>query len=292
MVRFKSFISVFLMALLFSTLSNAADNPNVLVLGEDSQKNSVPRNNPVYQRVLHTVSEQLHVHNFTVYDETAITLDSFKQGRIGRTDSELIDIARSIRQPPIDVVVIFTIFASQQALEHTTKVKARVEGRLLQVQTGKFLGSFEVNSGKLWNAPQGCSKNCLYDVVGDKARILANDLAAVLSEKLSWLYQSSEENALNSNDMLTEYVLAFDGFTLADFSNIEEYLVVFSGYNSHRPIESRYTFQEVWYQSSIPIAKLNRNLQKMLAELSFSSHVTFEGNTFTIKKIHLRGKTH
>lgn len=288
MLRFTCFIGALLSSLMFSALSNAADNPNVLVLGEDSQKNSVPRNNPVYQRVLHTVSEQLHIHNFNVYDETAITLDSFAQGRVGRTDSELIDIARSIRQPPIDVVVMFTIFASQQTLEHTTKVKARVEGRLLQVQTGKFLGSFEVNSGKLWNAPQGCSQSCLYDVVGDKARILANDLAAVLAEKLSWLYQASEENTLNSNDMLTEYVLVFDGFTLADFSAIEEYLVIFSGYNSHRPIESRYTFQEIWYQSSIPVAKLNRNLQKMLAELSFSSHVTFEGNTFTIKKIHLR----
>ncbi|MGJ8691258.1 MAG: hypothetical protein ACSHW0_02110 [Thalassotalea sp.] len=284
---------LFLTVLLFtltSLASYAADKPNVLILGEDSQKESVPRNNAVYTRVLQAVSEQLHVQNFNVYDETTITLAHFKQGRTGRTDSELIDIARSIRQPPIDVVVLFTIYASQQKQDHTTKVKARIEGRMLQVQTGKYLGSFEVSSGKLWQAPVGCDRSCLYDVVGDKARILASDLALVLTEKLAWLYQDDQASTLNSNNMLTEYVLVFDGFTEQDFSGIEEYLVVFSGYNSHRPIEARYTFHEIWYQSSIAIAKLNRNLKKMLAELEYRSHITFEGNTFTIHKIHLRSK--
>ena len=289
-----SYLSRLLLTLLLLTSSNslsyAADNPNILILGEDSQKNSVPRNNPVYQRVLQAMSEQLHVQNFNVYDETAITLDTFKQGREKRADSELIDIARSVRQPPIDVLVLFTISASKQKQAHTTKIKARVEGRMLQVNTGKYLGSFEVNSGKLWNAPVECDQTCLYDVVGDKARILASDLAFVLTEKLAWLYQTEEENTLNSNNMLTEYALIFDGFTAQEFSDIEEYLVVFSGYNSHRPIEARYTFHEIWYQSSIAIAKLNRNLKKMLAELEYRHHVSFEGNTFTIKKIHLRSQ--
>lgn len=282
-----------LTVLLFSSVnivSYAADAPNVLILGEDSHKNSVPRNNTVYQRVLQAVSEQLHIQNFNVYDETAITLDNFKQGRIKRKDSELIDIARAIRQPPIDVVVLFTVYASKQKQVNTTKIKARIEGRMLQVNTGKYLGSFEVSSGKLWNAPTGCDQNCLFNAVGDKAKILASDLALVLTDKLAWLYQADETSTLNSNNMLTEYALVFDGFTAQEFSLIEEYLVVFSGYNSHRPIEARYTFHEIWYQSSIAIAKLNRNLKKMMAELEYHSYITFEGNAFTVKKIHLRNK--
>lgn len=288
MLRLTCLFSALLITALTSLSSIAADKPNVLILGEDSQKNAVPRNSPVYKRVLQAVSEQLSTQNFTVYDETTITLNNFTQGRVGRSDDELIDIAKNIRKPPIDVVVIFSIYASQHKQVHTTKIKTRIEGRMLQVQTGKYLGGFEVNSGKMWQAPSGCSRSCLYDVVGDKARVLANDLALVLTEKLSWLYQNNESNGLNGNNMLTEYALVFDGFTAQDFSEIEEYLIVFSGYNSHRPIETRYTFHEIWYQSSIAIAKLSRNLKKMLVELGLRGHITFEGNTFTVHKINLR----
>ncbi|MFT6896674.1 MAG: hypothetical protein ACJA13_001077 [Paraglaciecola sp.] len=271
----------------------AADNPNILVMGEDPDEDTVPRDSRVFKRVVGALANQMHDNSFDVYDETAVTLDNFAQGRVRRDDAELIDIGRSIKHPPIDVVVIFSIYASAQEKEYTTKIKTRIEGRLLNVKTGKRLGNFEVDSGKFWNAPAKCDRECILEIVGDKSRVLANDLGAVLAEKLAWMVDGGAETGQDrsgTNDLMTEYSLIFDGFSATDFSDIEEYLVIFSGYNSHRPIEMRHTRSEIWYQSTIGTAKLNRNLKKMLEELDLRGAITFAGNTYTVKAITLRGK--
>jgi hypothetical protein len=176
----------------------------------------------------------------------------------------------------------------------------RIEGRLINVKTGKNLGNFEVNNGQYLNAPKQCRRDCLLEVVGDNAHSLANDLGAILAEKLLWMTDGTNEvDSANStakngmvtkSHMLSEYTLVFDGFTPEDFSDIEEFLVIFSGYHSLRPIEMRHTRSEIWYKSTISTAKLSRNLQKMLKELRMRGMINFEGNTFTVKKINLRGQ--
>ncbi|BDX06391.1 hypothetical protein [Planctobacterium marinum] len=291
----RSVIKTLMLGLMLglTSTSYAADNPNLLVLGEDADEDSIPRDSRVFKRVLGALANQMHDESFDVYDETAITLDNFEQGRVRRTDAEVIDVARSIKRPPIDVAVLFTIYASAKDTGYTTKVKARIEGRLLNVQTGKRLGNFEVDSGKTWNAPRNCERECILEVVGDKARVLGNDLGAVLAEKLAWMVDGGSNTSADragSNSMVTDYYLVFDNFSAEDFMDIEEYLVIFSGYESHRPTEQRHTRSEVMYRSSITSAKLNRNLKKMLEELDLRGVVTFEGNTFTVKQITLRGK--
>lgn len=278
----------------FFTPVEAADNPNLLVMGEDADKDTVPRNSRVFKRVITALQSQMSNESFNVYDETVITLDSFTQGRVRRTDAELFDIARSIKRPPIDVVIGFSIYASAQKKSYTTKVSARIEGRMINAKTGQFLDSFEVDSGQFWNAPNDCNRECILEVVGDKTKILANDLGAVLAEKLAFMVDGgSSNNGMDrpgTNGMLTDYYLVFDGFSAEDFMDIEEYLVIFSGYDIHRPVEQRHTRTEVQYKSSIGTAKLSRNLKKMLGELDMRATVNFEGNTYTIKRISLRGE--
>lgn len=123
--------------------------------------------------------------------------------------------------------------------------------------------------------------------------MLGNDLGSVLAEKLDWLVDggsSSGSERSSTNGLVTDYYLVFDGFTAEDFLDIEEYLVIFSGYESHRPTEQRHTRTEVQYKSSIGTAKLNRNLKKMLGELDMRATINFEGNTYTMKRISLRGE--
>ena len=65
----------------------SAEDPNILILCEDSDPDSVPRNNRIFKRVLNAVSNQLGDEGFNVYDETAVTLDDFVQGRYRRLSS-------------------------------------------------------------------------------------------------------------------------------------------------------------------------------------------------------------
>ncbi|WP_141235502.1 hypothetical protein [Pseudoalteromonas sp. NBT06-2] len=269
----------------------AADKPNILIIGEDAAGDSVPNDSRVFKRVLDALINQMHDRGFDVYDEAILTLLDKTPAKIRRTDREIIEIARASKRPPIDIIMIFQIYASSQNLASRTRINTLLMGRLLNVKTGKHLGSFEVDSGKNFNGPVECKQECILTIVGDKSRILANDLGAILAEKLLWINNGDEMSDHNDlNRMITEYALIFDGFNAKEYMAIEEYLVIFSGYAQHRPIEIRHTRSEIWYQSTIKTAKLDRNLNKMLAELDMQSVINFEGNTFTVKRITFRNK--
>ena len=272
-----------------STPSNAAEKPNIVIMGEDADRDTVPRNSRVFRRVLDALSNQLNEEGFDVFDETAVTLDDFAQGRSRRTDAEIIDIARLAKRPPLDVAVIFQIYASAAQLSYTTKVKTRITGRLLAVKSGQRLGNFEVDSPREWVAPAKCPRECILEVVGTKSRILANDLGAVLTEKLAHLAaRGTGDDGLEQGGIPRAYSLVFDGFNEADINDIEEYLVVFSGYKRHRPTFSSPRRHEIWYESDISSGRLNRNLKKMLDRLDLRGAVTFSGNSYTVKKITFR----
>ena len=292
----KRIASVILTGIFLASCANvpfpakAAENPNILVMGEDADKDTVPCSSRVFKRVRSALVNQLHDDGFNVYDETAVTLDNFAQGRCRRSDAEIIDIARKAKNPPIDVITIFSIYGSKKQLSYTTNVKTRVEGRLLDVKSGQRLGNFEVDSPKEWVAPVDCPRDCLLEVIGNNARILSNDLGAALGIKLKALMT---EGKLDSNAALgtskkglaTAYTLIFDGFKPDEISSVEEYMAAFGGYKHHRPINCRMRRCEFWYETEIDSARLNRNLRMMMDRLGSKGMISFSGNTFTVKKI-------
>ena len=117
----------------------AGEQPNVLVMGEDADPDTVPRNHRVFNRVIEALATELGQLGFQVYDETAVSLDVTRQGRIRRSDAELITVAKRIQQPPIDVIAVFSIYVNVQENINADiwDLGIRIPGRLLQVQTGR-----------------------------------------------------------------------------------------------------------------------------------------------------------
>lgn len=274
----------------YSGLTLAGEQPNLLIMGEDVDRDTVPRNSRVFKRVLNALANQLHDEGFNVFDETAVSMDDFVPGRFRRTDNEIIDVARSINRPPVDVAVIFSIYASSQQMDYTTRIRARIEGRMLNVRSGQRLGNFEVEIPRAINAPHDCNRECLLETVGKQARTLSQDLGAVLTEKLAHMADGGSNIAYNrrSGYIPTAYTLRFNGFDARDIDGIEEYIVAFSGYRHHRPIRTNMRHAEYWYETDIESARLNRNLRRMLDHLGVRGRVVFAGNTFTVDRINLR----
>jgi len=259
---------------------------------EDADKDSVPRDSRINKRVHASISQQLN-HVADVYDETSVTLDKFKQGRKGRSDAELLDIARSITRPPIDIVLVLSTYASVTTSEYAKKGRARIEGRLLNANSGQFLDNFEVQSPRSWSIPYACDKQtCMLEEMGDEAKVLGDELGLILAEKLNWLIngESPDQSTTAKAQMVNDYYLEFDGFSAQDMASMEEYLLVFSGYISHRPTQQRHTHSTLLYRSTIGSAKLSRNMLKLLDELNMRATINFEGNAFNIKRITLRGE--
>ena len=85
--------------------------------------------------------------------------------------------------------------------------------------------------------------------------------------------------------MTREYNLYFDNFTRYDCMDVEEYLVIFSGYQHHRPIDTSRRHCEYWYQSTISSAKLNQNIHRMLEQLDIKANVQFQSNTLRVDQM-------
>lgn len=293
------YLGVFCMpGLTVSSSVEAADRPNILIMGEDADSDTVARDSQVFTRVLNALSNQLHDVGFDVFDETAVTFENFTQGRVRRSDAELIDIAKSIRRPPIDVVVLFSIYSTAYKNAYTTKAQARIQGRMLNVQTGQRLGNVELDYPGGWNAPAQCNRDCLLRTIGNNSRVIANDVGVILAEKLSWMVSRAEKRvdleekgktgAADNMPGIMAYNLIFDDFTQQEVMEFEEYLMIFSGYESHRITYAGATRTEYWYKSNISNAMLSRNLNKILETSNISGLIQVSGNTYTVKKIGLR----
>ncbi len=266
----------------------AGERPNVIVVGEDADQTSLPRHSRVVKAVLERLGQQFHDAGFVVYDETAVTLGNSAQGRSRRTDAEVIDIARALQAPPMDVAAVFAVFVRAERLTYTTKISTRISGRLIDIRSGRRLGGAEVKSREPLRAPSDCDEACFLEVAGRDARRHSRDLGELLADQLvahlGGGLAADDKTPPGTGGFSTSYSLTFDGFTPAEVSEIEEYLVVFSGYRHLRPVQSSRQVHSYWYETSSSKSRLNRNLGKMLVHLDIEGNVLFAGNRFTVEK--------
>src|SRR5262249_29617578 len=145
--------------------------------------------------------------------ERAVTLDNFEQNRTGRSEAELLDIARAVQSPPIDAVAIFTVYAGARKLAYTTDIYARIAARVVNTRTGQKIGAFEVTSPRGWKAPTGCERDCLLETIGANARVLAGDLGTVLSQQITADAATRVAKAAPPKVLTGGFTMTFAGFS-------------------------------------------------------------------------------
>lgn len=169
---------------------SSAPAVGILALGEQSQRDSVPRDSRIYARVVTALNDVMSRSGVAVYDETAVTASFTSQSRTLRSDAELIEIARAVPAPPLDALLIFEIQARAERRGDRSWFTPRVviTGRILHVQTGRVFARIESGSATpLPDIPPDCVRNrvCFGDALGDQARPLAADLATTLMRQLA-----------------------------------------------------------------------------------------------------------
>jgi hypothetical protein len=259
----------------------AADRPTVMVVGEDADPDSVARDNRIFKRVIEAISTEIDAAGFKVYDETAASPEGFTPGRIRRSDAELIDLARRMTQPPIDVIALFTIYATAEDKTYTQVVRARVASRLIDLRSGRSLGGFEAASDPGRPAPVDCPRACVLEIAGDLARGLGRDVGAALGEKLAGLVPA----APRAPDLTGSYVLSFKGFAPDEMADFDSYLVAFDGYRAHRMVQGASRAAEYWYESSIAPDRLDRNLRVAVDRVGVKARISVAGRNIAIEKI-------
>ena len=115
-------------------------------------------------------------------------LGQFRTGRVRRSDAELYDIAKSINEPPIDVIVTFKIYPRFQRTGYSTKVNAELTGKVLSASKNQVIDNFQVKLPQDANAPKDCNRDCAVEVMGEYTRILTG----------SWRGPDTQAEALHS----------------------------------------------------------------------------------------------
>lgn len=278
-----------------SSMAFATDLPRVMIVGEDVDPDTVPRNSRVFKRVLNAISNEMVNLGFDVKDETALTHMTHVQGRTRRNDAELIQIAKDAG---IDVLCIFSIYPNAKTNQNSVRVTARIEGRLLSVWDGSRMGNFESEPQQYQLVPRPYSRNDVLEAVGKLSKIIGSDVGAVLADRLDQYHPegggSSSEgggsgSGIGSSGRLLEWTVIFDGFSDDDMLDVEDYITIFTGYDSHRPKSNSLntsSHHELWYKSSIDSAHLKRNMVRMLRKLNMKGRVYISGNEVKIVKQH------
>jgi len=276
--------------------SIAAESPNVLIMGVDGGRHMARRNGPVFRTVRESLSNVFFERGYGVYDEAAASLGKVRQHLSHRSDAEIVGIARAVSNPPIDLVVAFSAYTAEKDTRYARKLRVRLQGRLIDIRTGRLLGTAEIKSAAFRHAGNSCRKACLADLAAREAAQLAPGLGEALVAKLGRSVQvehqveddyplegevqSAPARVLKDN----AYTLTFNGFGPREMYRIEEYLVSFKGYRDHRPVRTDRRFAEYWYETDIRNGRLNRNLRKMLNRLGMKGQVAMQGNRFVIDR--------
>ncbi|MBF0275170.1 MAG: hypothetical protein HQK84_08070 [Nitrospinae bacterium] len=262
----------------YTQVSYATDLVRVMIAGEDIDEDTIPRDSRVFKRVLGAISNSLVDEGFDVKDEAALTHETHIQGRTRRNDAELIQVAKDAG---IDILVIFSIYPNIKSNANSVRATARIEGRLLEVNTGSRMGNFEAEPQQYQLIPKPYKRNDLLEGVGKLSRVIGQDVGAVLKTKLA-------DAVDQKGGKIIEYTLIFNKFSQHEMVAMEDYLQMFSGYDSHRPTTNTLntaTHHEFWYKSSIDSTKLKKNLLKALDKLNMKGHISMSGVTYKVEKL-------
>jgi hypothetical protein len=289
------------------------DRINLVVVSDDADPDSVPRNSRVFNRVQLSLSEYMNTKGFQIYDETSMAMGITPPGRVRRRDAELIEIARAV-STPIDAMAIYQIYASVRSSPSAAIrfPEIRIAGRILNVRTGQFIAAFEVGGFQLPALPNPCPRECLLETVGGHSKTLATDLGSALSQKLEAFARPSggatvaaapdpakdgavqpatgAANAAQDGcvNLPTDYEIQLRDFNTSDVNRIEGEFVRWGCYQQHRTTTMSDNAAGFFYRTSSDSARLTRNFRLMLELVGLNAQVTFAGNRVTVTKVNTR----
>lgn len=317
MALFKRLMLGLALLMSFSVVASAQSpnsRINLLVMSDDADPDTVPRNNRIFNRVQLQLSEYLNTRGFQVYDETSLALGITQTARVRRRDAELIEIARAV-STPVDAMVVYQIYASaRRAVAADIRFpEIRIAGRVLNVRSGQFIAAFEVGGFQLPALPNPCSAECLLETVGTHSRLLAADLGAAIAQKLEGFARPSggaaavgkDGNVLGGgagaggaapvaaggdgcNSLPTDFVIQLRDFTATEVDRVESEFVRWGCYRAHRATQMTSTSADFFYTTSADSARLTRNFRLMLELVGLNGQVTFSGNRLVVSKVATR----
>ena len=261
----------------------ALERLNLLVAGQTAGRDSLPSQDPTAGAIRAHLIEHLSGAGFAVFDVAMAGLPSAPEDDA----RALLTLARAATRPPLDVAALVTVTAESRRYSYSKTLTAHFAVRLVDLHTGRHLGSFEAPAEAARRLPLSCGRACLKSHLSELGRAQVDGLAPQMIARLSALdggHAAASHEQDTPRALVAGYALVFEGFDDGEVAEMEEYLVVFGGYQLHRPVTTAAERHEFWYETTSPRVRLNRNLVKMLAHLRLPGQVSFNDDAFHLAR--------
>lgn len=301
-----------------------AETIKVLVVQEDDDQESIERDTRIQRAVLNAFNQALSAPSSTdifrkygiggmdVYDEKALTMSFDRQGRTRRADTELISVAQEVRNPRLDVLVLYTLYAKGVRAPYAEYVKLQMSlnYRALDVRSGRVLGGENLDLNSDGEALRGCAAgigqdakpdpHCVKEFVAERAEALVRDAGHTLAIQLAALSRgvggrdvvsdAADKGGAECATSPKSYLITFRGLNAENIRTITKRMDDWScrvdlSLEESRPSETRYV-----YKVRASDAQLKRNLELTMQKLKLEGGVETRGtNELVVKAIALRG---
>lgn len=265
----------------------------VMVLGEDYDLSHMARSSPAFERVMVELQEAMHRQGFEVVDEEAVAAELGWWWSEDRRKIELFQVAEMANasetaRNQVRAIAVFSIEASYRALSFTKRYDIAVRGRLYDVASNRFLGSFDLPTESV-SAPGNCYSGCTDQVVGDRARDIATSIGSVLARRLDRNVSRDAGDGAR-HGLRTSYTV-----TMRRLSSSEALQVIsvmaeeFPGYKSHDLLRRSADLRRYAYTTTAPAEKLERWLHILLLDMGLDPddgvEVTVRDGTIIIDRV-------
>ena len=259
-------------------LAQSGTNLRVLVMGEDSDPNTVVRDSDIFKRVLASLKDQMGREGFRMVDEEMLAVEGGWRIITRRSKTDLIETAKLANTSASAnlrsrVMTLFRIHAQGEQTQAMTRLRTRVAGEMYDLNTNQFIGSFELPQ-KTYTAPYDCNQLCISETVGANASQIAADIGNVLAQKLAYLSPAPGSGgaiaggAGSGSGMVTTYNVTLRNFSAEEALSIETVMAKeFPDYSNHEVLERTPTRVLIDYVSQARAAKLQEWLTVLLMDM-------------------------
>jgi len=280
-----------------TAFAQSNDNIRVMVMGEDSDRNTVRRTSDIFKRVIAELKDGMARKGFRIVDEEFVAAELGWKITERRPKTELVQAMKLANKSgkahlSSRAMALFRIHAYKKSLNFANRIEVRLDGELYDGLTNEFKGTFEIPRAA-YPAPADCNGPCISEIVGDHARELAISLGDVLGEKLAYVSPRESGGMASSGSghgMKTTYTVKFKRFSTTEIMEIMHVMSnEFPGYVSHNLLQKAPAVSSYEYVTTAKASKVDSWMSILLSDMGLTPDkivaAQLRGTELTLDKI-------
>jgi len=321
----------------FAPAQAFAQTIRMLIMQKDHDPASLKRGSRIQRGVLNAFNQALNapsaadlqrrygIGGIDVYDEVALTLPFDSQGRTRRSQQELLSVVRKLRNPRIDVILLYTLYARavKEKFIEVNSLQMSMSYRVLDVRSGRFLGGDNVDIDPSGVPFPGCAggkspdPHCVAEFVSGQAERLVRDAGVTIATQLAAMIGKRDDRSSVGQDRRTadnrdpisggtgryskdhirrvcrafptEFQITFRGLAKRDVRYISEQMDAWPCRIDIGLSQSSASESSYIYKVRADEAKLKHTLEQTLEFIGIAGNIETRGrNTILVKAIPLR----